>query len=69
MKMSSPAYMLPNSRSDRDSGFEMNDTTSSTKLNTMMSGAAMIAMPLNDGAIGCIVNSLLKPMPPLILIE
>src|SRR4029079_19700697 len=69
MKMSSPAYMWPKSRIDSDSGFEMNDTSSRMRLNAMMSGAAMIAMPFVGGAIGWNVNSLPKPIGPLILIE
>src|SRR4029078_8777803 len=69
MKMSSPAYMLPKSRSDSDSGFEMNDTSSRIRLNAMISGAAMIAMPFVGGALGWNVNSLPKPIGPLILIE
>ena len=58
MKISSPAYKLPNRRSDNDSGLASSDTNSKTKLNQYNQGV------LNGWA----YSSFKKPPTPLILI-
>ena len=70
MKISSPAYMLPKSRSDNDSGFasERDDLEHEVERDDERCRDAC-PTPFVGGAIGCIVNSLPKPMPPLTLIE
>ena len=68
MKISSPANMLPNNRSDSEIGLAISATDSSTKLNAMMTGAAIRPKPLVGGAIGCSVNSRINPPTPLFLI-
>ena len=56
MKISSPAYMLPNSRSDSDSGRTASSITRRSRLN----GA-------NHGPNGAVNHSLKKPNTPLCL--
>ncbi len=57
--------MLPNSRSDSETGFASSATLSRMKLNAMMKGAPISPRPLVGGAIGCIVSSPTKPVTPL----
>ncbi len=56
--------MLPNSRSDRETGLATSATVSRIKLNAMMNGAKSSPMPLVGGAIGCSVRSLIRPSGP-----
>ena len=49
INISSPAYMLPNSRSDSDSGFASNATASSIKLNAITSGHSNLGTPRSFG--------------------
>ena len=57
IKINSPAYMLPKSRSASETGFASSATVSRIRLNAMMKGAAMMAGPLKDGIIGCSIRS------------
>ena len=53
MKMSSPANMLPNSRSDRETGLANRATLSRMKLKAIINGAAIRPTPF---VFNCIKN-------------
>ena len=61
--------MLPKSLKDNDNGFASNETDSRIKLNAIINGAAIIPGPFKVGAIGCKVNSAIKPPTPFVRIE
>ena len=61
MKISSPAYMLPNSRSDRLSG----RTPSSITRSSTFAGASAIFIGVDSAWNGAVKISLVKPPRPL----
>ena len=61
MKISSPAYMLPNSRSDRLSG----RTPSSMMRSRRFASASTIFMPVDSAWNGAVKISFVKPPTPL----